>query len=164
MIILFCGIPGSGKSTIAEILAKRLAALGPVEMFSSDKLRGPVYEKFFKILAQDRQRADFVIFDATFYKKEWREQISALAQSAVVTVYLNCPLEIALERNKERQPRISEKAVHIMFHRMEPPEKPDIGIDSATMTAADAAEKIFEFVKKQRGAAVSAGYPGDSSR
>jgi adenylylsulfate kinase-like enzyme len=157
MIILFCGIPGSGKSTIAELLVKRLAGLGRVEMFSSDKLRGPVYKKFFKILVQGEQRADFVIFDATFYKKEWRKKVSALAQDEkVITVYLNCPLQIALERNKQRQPNISEKAVHIMFHQMEPPEEPNIVIDSAATTAADAAEKIFQLVKEQHEAAVSA--------
>jgi adenylylsulfate kinase-like enzyme len=156
MIILFCGIPGSGKSTIAEILAKRLGVLGRVQMFSSDKLRGPVYRKFFKVLAPAERRADFIIFDATFYKKEWRDQVSALAQDEkVITVYLNCPLEIALKRNKERQPNISEKAVHIMFHQMEPPEKPTIVIDSATTTASDAAATIFELIKDQPGPALT---------
>jgi adenylylsulfate kinase-like enzyme len=151
MIILFCGIPGSGKTTIAQMLAKRLAVLGRVQVFSSDKLRGPVYRKFFKILAADQGRADFTVFDATFYKKAWREQMSALARGEkIVTVYLDCPLAIARERNKQRQPHISEKALNIIFRQMEAPEKPSILVDSGTTTATDAAAKIFELIQDRR--------------
>jgi adenylylsulfate kinase-like enzyme len=150
MIVLFCGIPGSGKTTIAEILAERLADLGRVQVLSSDKLRGPVYRKFFNMLAPGQKRADFLIFDATFYKKEWRQQVEFLAQGeTVVTVYLDCPLQVALDRNRQRQPNISEKAVHIMFHKMERPENPTIRIDTTTMTATDAAAKIFEFIQEE---------------
>ncbi|MBI4526813.1 MAG: ATP-binding protein [Deltaproteobacteria bacterium] len=151
MIIIFCGIPGSGKTTIAEILARRLGALGEVEMFCSDKMKGPVYSKLFNALAPDRKKEDFLIFDATFYKREWRQRIRALAQGEkVITVYLHCPLEIALKRNRERQANISERAVHIIFHQMEPPNNPGVTIDTATTTATAAADAIFEFIKDQR--------------
>jgi adenylylsulfate kinase-like enzyme len=150
VIILFCGIPGSGKSTIAAKLAERLAELGSVQILSSDKLRPPVYRKFFNALAQDRKRTDFLIFDATFYKEEWRRQVKALAQAEkVVTVFFDCPLEVALQRNRERQRNISEKALHIMFHRMEPPKNPTIRIDTTTTTGAEAAAKIFELIRNQ---------------
>jgi predicted kinase len=88
MIVLFCGIPGSGKTTIAELLAERLAHLGRVQVLSSDKLKRPVYAKFFKLLAPDQKRADFLIFDATFYKKEWRQQVKSLAQGEEVVIGL----------------------------------------------------------------------------
>jgi adenylylsulfate kinase-like enzyme len=151
MIIVFCGIPGSGKSTIAEILQRQLSDLGSVQLWSSDQLRGPVYRKFLEILAPDRQRADFVILDATFYKKEWRQQVKAMTGGEqVITVYLDCSLNLALERNRQRRPNVSEKALHIIFHKMERPQNPTISIDTAAITAADAAAKILDVIKDQR--------------
>ena len=133
------------------MLAKRLVALGRVRILSSDKLRPPVYRKFFRALAPNQIRPDFLIFDATFYKEEWREQVRSLAQGEeLVTVYLDCPLEVTLERNRARQPTISEKAVHIIFHQMKPPKNPSLRIDTATTNATDATAKIFKFIKDQR--------------
>jgi len=150
MIVLFCGIPGCGKTTIAELLANRLRELGEVQVLSSDKLRQPVYRKILRALAPDQKRAPFLILDATFYKKKWRDEVAQLAQDEkLMTVYLDCPLQTALERNKNRQPNISARAVHIVYHQMEPPESPSIRIDTSIVSADDAAAKIFEYLKQQ---------------
>jgi adenylylsulfate kinase-like enzyme len=151
MIIMFCGIPGSGKSTVAQILHRQLSDLGHVQVLSSDQLRGPVYRKLLKTLAPDRERPDFIIFDATFYKKEWRQQVSAMAGGdPVITVYFECPLNVALERNRQRRPNVSEKALHIMFHKMERPENPTITIDTVGTTAVDASAKILNVIKDKQ--------------
>lgn len=151
MIILFCGIPGCGKSTIAELLAERLTVLGRIQLLVSDKLRPPVYKKLFRALATSEKRADFIILDATFYKSEWRQQVRALAASEkVITVYVECPLSTALERNRTRQANISEKAVRIIFHKFEPPMNPTIKIDTTVTAPVPAADQIFEFIKDQR--------------
>jgi tRNA uridine 5-carbamoylmethylation protein Kti12 len=148
MIILFCGIPGCGKTTIAKLLAERLTGLGSVQLLSSDDLKSPVYRKLFSALAPERRRANFVILDATFYKKEWRGQVSALANGEeLITVYITCPVEIAIQRNRERQPTLAERVVHIMSHRMEPPDNPNLTIDTSSVAAAQAAESIFNFIQ-----------------
>jgi predicted kinase len=147
VIILFCGIPGSGKTTIADALARHLGALGRVKVLSSDRLKAPVYRRILNILATGRGDEDFLILDATFYKQEWREKIAALAAGEkVVTVYLDCPREVALARNRARRPNIAERALHIVYHRMEPPDAPDLTIDTASVSPEAAAERIFDFV------------------
>jgi adenylylsulfate kinase-like enzyme len=147
VIILFCGIPGSGKSTIAGLLARRLAASGKVQTLRSDELTPPVYKKIFKAVAAARDQKNLLILDATFFKKELRRQIKLLAQGEkVITVYVDCPIDVARQRNRARQSNISEKALHIMAHRMEPPKNPTLRIDSAKTGPTDAAAEIFDLV------------------
>jgi predicted kinase len=101
----------------------------------------------FKIIETGRGDEDFLILDATFYKKEWRDKVATLAAAeAVVTVSLDCARDVALARNRERRPNISERALHIVYHRMEPPQSPDLKIDTAAASAEEAAERIFNFV------------------
>lgn len=147
MIILFCGIPGSGKTTIADILAARLATLGRVKILSSDRLKPPVYRRIFKTLESERGGEDFLILDATFYKKQWRERVEALARDErVLTIYIECRRELAVKRNRERRPNIAERALHIVYHRMQPPESPDLKIDTESTSPEAAAERIFDLV------------------
>ena len=148
MIILFCGIPGSGKTTIAEILATRLSATGRVKLLTSDRMRPPVYRRMFQALEAGRREEDFFILDATFYKKEWRDRVAELAAAEpIVTVYLHCPRELALQRNRERLLKISERALHIVYHRMEQPDRPDLAIDTSKNTPEQAAELIHRRVR-----------------
>src|SRR5204862_6159500 len=141
-------IPGAGKTTIADILTARLATLGRVRVLSSDRLRPPVYRRIFKTLESGRGDEEFLVLDATFFKKEWRERIEALARGEkVLTVYLDCPRDVALGRNRERRVKIAERALHVVYHRMEPPDHADIAIDTAATSAEAAAEKIFAAVK-----------------
>ncbi len=124
--------------------------MGSVQILSSDKLRSPIYKKIFNALAADHKTADLLILDATFFKKELRRQIKTLAQAEkVITVHVDCPLELALRRNRVRQPNVSENAVHIVFYRMEPPNNPTLRINTAMTMAADAAAKIFDLAKIQ---------------
>jgi len=146
MIIIFCGIPGAGKSTIAKRLVKKLQKFGKTcKIFVSDKVGSKVYQKALDFLKKNRGKFDFLIFDATFYKRGWREIIQKEAGSEkVFIIYLYCPLEICLERNRKRKPQIPEKAVHIIFHQMEIPENPDISIDTEKIKPKEAVELILK--------------------
>lgn len=151
MVIIFCGIPGTGKTTIAKKLLSRLKKIGRTKIFISDELTPPVYKKFFGLAEENAGKCDFLVFDATFYKSKWRQKIKSLAKGdKVLVVYLFCSLKTAIERNKKRRAKIAEKAIHIIFNQMEKPRNPDIAIDTEKTSVKDSVKKILEFILKNR--------------
>lgn len=147
MILIFTGIPASGKTTIAKRLLPRLKKLGTVRMWISDNLKPPVYRKFFELLRKNRGKYDFLIFDATFFKEKHRRKMQNLAKGEkVMIVYVQCSLKTALQRNKTRAHRIPVRGVHFMHREFEPPKRPDIRIPSEKMSAGQAARKVFNAV------------------
>ena len=145
MIIVFCGVPGCGKSTIAELLTKELKKEGRVKVFVSDKVKSRVYEKALNFLEKNSGKTDFILLDATFYRKKWRDEVfKKTGRKNVLLIYLRCSLKACLKRNKERKPQIPEKAVHIIFHQMEEPENPDILIDTEKINPKEAVGIILK--------------------
>jgi len=147
MIILFCGLPGSGKSTIAKKLARKLERLGSLKLIVSDQISGRVYRKIFKQVKENIEKVDYLILDATFYKKKWRDKIYALAKGKVFTIYLECALETCLRRNKKRRPSIPEKAIYILRAQFEKPRKPDLLINTDKVSSHKAVQKILFKIK-----------------
>lgn len=148
MIIIFCGFPGVGKSAIAKKLIKKLNDFGTTELISSDKIDHKVYERIFTLVRENLGKVDYIVVDATFYKKKRRAKIHKLAgKEKVFTVYVNCSLGTALKRNKERKPHISEKAVHIIYHQFQKPTKPNIIIDTDKISPEEAATKVMKKIK-----------------
>ncbi|MEK7192162.1 MAG: RNA 2',3'-cyclic phosphodiesterase [Patescibacteria group bacterium] len=158
MIIIFCGIPGSGKTTIAKRLVEHLRKQGSVKHFISDELKPPVYKKFFQILPENLGKYDFLIFDATFYKKEWREKMKQLAKGEkLLMIYLECPLQIAIQRNKKRRAGIPEEAVHIMAANFEKPDRADVVIDTQKTAVSESVKKIMNYIKIKKRVFVAIG-------
>lgn len=89
MLIIICGLPGSGKTTLAEAVSKAVGA----EHISSDIVRKkailkPTYSEQEKSKIYDAMLAmaqdllvhhEDVIVDATFYKKQVRESFIRIA-------------------------------------------------------------------------------------
>ena len=143
MIIIFCGIPGSGKTTIAKILSEILAKFGRVKLIVSDQILGKVYKRILIQLTESLNEMDYILVDATFYKKRWRVMAEAIAgKDNILLCYLCCPLETCLARNKERNPSLPEKVIHIISKEMERPLEPDITIDTEKITPQTAAAEI----------------------
>lgn len=164
MVIIFCGVPGSGKSTVAKKLVRKLKKLGTWKLFVSDRVARSVYKKISQFLKENlgkprsekesllRGKVDFIIIDATFYKKKWRDivyQIAKKKKEKVFTIYLHCSLKTSLLRNKKRKPKIPEKAVHIIYHEMEEPKKPDVSIDTDKVGPEGAISKILREIRKK---------------
>lgn len=151
MVIIFCGIPGSGKSTIARMLKEELEKFGQTKIFISDKVSGRIYRKISKWLKENLNKVDYILIDATFYKKEWRDQALALAgKGAVLIVYLYCKLETCLERNKKRRPSLPERVTYIINREMEKPENPDFSINTDETQPREAICQILAKIRTRK--------------
>ncbi len=171
--IWITGLPGSGKSVVAEALHRFLAQKGiQAQVLASDALRkiltpepkyslderNRVYATLVyvaKLLAQNDVN---VIIDATGnlerYRDSAREQIPNFME-----VYLECPLKVCIEREAERKdnrlaPRkIYEKAlkgeattVPGIGQPYQRPKNPEVTIDTTKHTPEQAARKILKLI------------------
>lgn len=145
MIILFCGGPGSGKSTIARLLIRELRKKGTARRIISDRLSSPHYPKIFKFMRENLDKDDFLILDATFYKKKWRDEVYKIARGRrkVFLVYVTCSLKSAVERNKKRKDDVIPPAIHIIRNKMERPRRYDIRIDTDKLGPEEAVKKVL---------------------
>lgn len=121
MIIIITGLPGTGKTTIANELAKEIDAV----VFSTDKIRkkifkNPVYNEedkrivYNELFSQAEKYAKMgrnVILDGTFYTKALRnraKEVGTLLSQKVYFVYCKTPEDILKKRIDNRKDKFSD--------------------------------------------------------
>ena len=89
-LILVCGLPGTGKSTVSKAIAEKTGAV----LFNTDVVRKElfprpaytqeekdlVYRMLFEMAEKFLKQSKNVVLDGTFYKKELRSRVKAIAQ------------------------------------------------------------------------------------
>jgi tRNA uridine 5-carbamoylmethylation protein Kti12 len=146
MILIFCGMPASGKSTIAHIIKERL---GNVKTIVSDDIARDRYSRIITMVDEQIDSHHYIIVDATYYKRAWREELLKVigSRDEVKLVYVHCSLETCLRRNREREDAIPERAVYIIWNKFEEPENPDISVNTDQKTPEEAAEIILKYIQ-----------------
>ena len=90
MLILVCGLPGTGKTTVAEKIADKTKAY----VFNTDAIRKEMFKKpaytdkekkmVYDLLLEMSEKflgvAKNVVLDGTFYKKELRDRVRDIAK------------------------------------------------------------------------------------
>jgi adenylylsulfate kinase len=154
------GIPSSGKSTIAKILASRLRGAGlKVEVLESDEVRRyltprPTYSEeerdaFYSALTYIGEllvkNGVNVIFDATAHKRAYREEARRRIKN-FVEVYVKCPLEEAMRRDSKglyRRASLGETStlpgLQVPF---EEPTNPEVMVDTSKLSPEEAARAV----------------------
>jgi predicted kinase len=125
--------------------------LGKSKLFISDEISGQVYKKIENFLQENLKRFDYLIVDATFYKRKWQEMAQKISgKDNLVILDINCPLKVCLERNKKRKKPLAEKVLHIIYHQIERPKAPDLIINTKKIDPKDAIQLIlFKIIQKQ---------------
>jgi len=170
------GLPGSGKSTVARLLADRLRAMGVhAYVLSSDALRrvitpNPKYTDeerdmvygalvyIAKILTENGVN---VIIDATGNRRRYRD--NARRQIPLfMEAYLRCPLEVCIERESKRVDnhgaprevyakafRGESKTVPGLGAPYEEPLNPEVTVDSDKLSPEECVEKILKAIAER---------------
>lgn len=153
-LIMFCGIPGSGKSTEARRMAGSLAARGiTVEYISRDELRfsmisneseyfskeKEVFSKFVEKMNNSLNKNDCTIIDATHISEVSRAKILRRVEDPanvrLLVLYLTTPIDVCKQQNDFRtgRERVPHEAIERMAKQFETPTEKEFagfGFDS----------------------------------
>ncbi len=159
LIVIVCGLPGVGKTTIA----KNLAPLIDASILSTDKIRkelisNPTYQKEERALIYDvmillakylQQAGRNCILDATFNKEYSRNQVKNMlkvSEDQFFIVECTCPEKIIFSRLKNREKGYSDADVSV-YQKMkkiyEPVKDKHIAVDTLQDSEYNA-KLIFE--------------------
>lgn len=130
MLIVVCGLPGSGKSFFAKRLSERLDA----RYLSSDRARKDleargqyafddelnVYEQMAVDAGRALRKGKDVVVDATFYRKEMRDIFSTLSRllhQPGACIRIVCDEDLTRERLS--RPRLDSQADFSIYKQVE---------------------------------------------
>lgn len=164
----FTGLPGSGKTTLSRLIEGRLRGLGArVEVLDGDEIRaGLCRDLGFSKADRDEniRRIGFVadllsrngivtIVAAVSPYRAARDQVRSRS-SRFVEVYVTCPLAALKARDPKGLYRraASGELAHLsgVDDPYEPPEAPEIVVDTEHETPADSADGIWAALEQLR--------------
>jgi len=151
LIVLICGLPGVGKTTIAKNLAPLIDAV----ILSSDKIRkeltpNPTYTKEERKLIYDvmvliavylQNSGTNIILDATFNKEDSRNKVKQrirVPRDEFFIIECVCPENIIFSRIKNRKEDYSDADISVykkMKKIYEPVKVDHITVDTSLNTA-----------------------------
>ncbi|WP_224268415.1 AAA family ATPase [Haloprofundus salinisoli] len=148
MILIVCGPPGAGKTTVSARAAERLAAVGtPFEVLHSDDFSRRTYERLYDRVAE-RPDDDWLL-DGTFYRREWQERFLRLPD--VHLVHVTASLETCLERNRARENGIDERGVYVVHGEFDDPgARADLALDTDELGIDEAVDALASAVRRWR--------------
>ncbi|HZD36092.1 MAG TPA: AAA family ATPase [Nitrososphaeraceae archaeon] len=160
IILLFCGLPGVGKTTLAKSVASKIGAT----ILSSDKIRKeliryPTYTRVEGRLIYDvlmlltkylTTAGVNCILDATFNRERSRKEVEKLCSNNVKLFLIECTCieDVVLERLRNRKNDFSD-ADYSVYSKMksiyEPVQESHLVIDTSLPRDANV-QKILSYV------------------
>lgn len=165
-VVWFTGLSGSGKSTIANIVEKKLHALGKhTFLLDGDNVRHGLnrdlgftdadrVENIRRVGEVARLMTDAGIIVLTAFispfRSERRMVRDLMADGEFVEIYVDTPLEVAEQRDVKglyKKARAGElKNFTGIDSPYEEPETAELSVNTVELSAEDAAEKVVEYL------------------
>ncbi|WP_456474754.1 AAA family ATPase [Candidatus Pyrohabitans sp.] len=167
MLVLITGLPGTGKSTIAMHLARRLRAtvlrtdvirkqLFPEPKYTEEE-KELVYKVTFMIAEYLLRAGKNVILDGTFYRRSLRERVYRLARAArtkLIIVECSAPEFVVRQRmearaKKKNLPTDADFDVYLKIRsQFEPLRRPRVIVDTSNPLEENLAE-IMRYIRSR---------------
>jgi predicted kinase len=125
-IVVLCGVPGSGKSTIAKTRFANYVRINLDTVKTRNKERLAILQAI--------NNGDSIVVDSTNTTRKARTRYVEIARAHRIPtrcIFLECPVEIALRRNANRRgkEKVPDFVLRFYFKRIELPSKSE-GFDS----------------------------------
>jgi predicted kinase len=147
LLVVCCGLPGVGKSTVSEYTAEQLSAT----RYRTDEIRHELFEEpsytsvegrrtYDELFERTREQLDAgrsVVVDGTFKNTSVRDRVTAIGEETSATVrfvHVTCPPAVVRERIRARTGDASDADVSVyQKHReqFEPLACDHISIDNS---------------------------------
>ncbi len=167
-LVWFTGLSGAGKSTVANLVEKRLHAMGyHTYILDGDNVRHGL-NKDLGFTAEDRVEnirriaevgrlmvdAGMIVLTAFIspFRAERRMARGLVETGEFVEVFVNAPLGVAEQRDPKGLYKKARRGEIKNFTGVdspyEPPEAPEIVLDTATLGPEDAAERVIAVLRR----------------
>ena len=161
MLILVCGLPGTGKTTLAGRIAKEYSAIHLntdiirrkylKERTYSEEEKKMIYEKLFSEAEKSLNEGKTVVLDGTFYKKELRNKATDIAEKFTI---IECVLDekVLKERiGKRAMCNVASEANYDVYlkvkEQFEPIEQEHLVLDTS-LPEEEQIEKVNSWMKR----------------
>ncbi len=167
-VLWFTGLSGSGKTTNADLLIKKLSELGKTyKLIEGDVVRKTINKHLgfspediklnnrtiVELCEKEIGKVDFVIATVVSPFKESREHARQTFKESFIEVYVNCPYEECARRNvKGLHTKIKTGEIKklIGFNvAYEVPKSPEIELDTANEEIEQTNNKIIDYLTNQ---------------
>jgi len=143
VIVVVCGPPAAGKTTVTLGLERRLEADGrEFRVVHTDDLSSPRYERLFERVA-DAPDANWLL-DGTFYESKYQQRIRKFPDVYVILV--TADRDTCIRRNHERE-GVSERAVKVIYDEFGRPDA-DFVVDTDVLRMEKAVDLTYERVQE----------------
>ncbi len=119
-LIVFCGIPASGKTTLSKQIAKEHNAI----RYSFDKMRCLQHKELIPYIKQSLKDGNNTVVDSTYTLKRARTDLLDAIKDIDckrTLIFMNTPLDECIHRNTQRKHPVPQHLVEVISSSMQPP-------------------------------------------